>query len=63
MENVLVANKTEAMSTTLTSSVVSSMCDEELEDKSGRPADLEDKNHPDWVPSQNMRHTALKVLK
>nr|CAH7743101.1 unnamed protein product [Callosobruchus chinensis] len=29
----------------------------------GKPADLENENHPDWVPSQNMGHTAQNVLK
>lgn len=29
----------------------------------GKPASLEDENHPDWVPSQNMGHTAQKFVK
>lgn len=29
----------------------------------GKPADLEDETHPDWVPSQNMGHTSQYVRK
>lgn len=29
----------------------------------GKPAALEDENHPDWVPSQNMGHDSQKVRK
>lgn len=27
----------------------------------GKPAALEDENHPDWVPSQEMGHNSLKT--